>query len=244
MPGEYIGAYSSFVGSPAYEGKLQFDLWDVTPDTGRYDWDSLKAEIKKHGLRNSLLIAPMPTASTAQICGNTEAFEPLNSNIYKRKTLAGEFILVNKHLRKDLMKLNLWNKEMSDKIMINNGSVQNILEIPEDIRNIYKTVWEIKSKVIIDMAIDRGAFICQSQSLNLFFEKPEYRKLTSAHFYAWSKKLKCSSYYIRSKPLAQTQQFTIDPTKAKNYIDQSYKSSNDSVNGSENEETTCDSCGA
>lgn len=209
--GNYPGAYSTFEGSPASQGILQFDMWNVEP-SNRYDWKSLKESIKTYGLRNSLLLAPMPTASTSQILGFNECFEPFTSNIYKRKTLAGEFILVNKYLLQDLMKLGLWNKEIKDKMIIDDGSIQNIPEIPDDIKRLYKTVWEISQKVIIDMAADRGAYICQSQSMNLFMEEPTFKKLTSMHFYAWSKGLKTGMYYLRSKPKASAQKFTIDPS--------------------------------
>lgn len=208
------GAYSTFVGSPASRGILQFDMWNVQP-SDRYDWASLKSDIIKHGIRNSLLIAPMPTASTSQIMGFTESFEPITSNMYKRKTLAGEFILMNKYLIKDLVSLGLWNNNMKQSLIVNEGSVQNIHEIPEHIRALYKTVWEIKQKNVIDMAADRGAFIDQSQSMNLFMESPDYNKLSSMHFYAWQKGLKTGIYYLRSKPKAKTQQFTIDPNVSK-----------------------------
>ena len=211
---EYPGSYSSFIGSPASKGLLQFDLWNVKP-SDRYDWDALKSDIMKYGMRNSLLLAPMPTASTSQIMGFNEAIEPITSNIYKRKTMAGEFVIVNKYLLKDLMKLNLWNKDMRNKILINEGSIQNITEIPEDIRALYKTVWELSQKVIIDMAADRGAFICQSQSMNLFLEEPDFKKLTSMHFYSFQRGLKTGCYYLRSKPKAKVQQFTIDPSLSK-----------------------------
>lgn len=209
----YPGAYSTFDGSPASKGILQFDMWGVKPTM--YDWDKLKKDIQTYGIRNSLLLAPMPTASTSQIMGFHESFEPITSNIYKRKTLSGEFIVVNKHLIQDLIQLGLWNNEMKDKILLHDGSVQSIDEIPSTLKEIYKTVWEIKQKNILDMAADRGAFICQSQSLNIFMEDPDFKKLSSMHFYGWSKGLKTGSYYIRTKPKAKTQQFTIDPTFAK-----------------------------
>lgn len=211
---KYPGSYSSFEGSPASLGILQFDMWNTQP-SNRYDWITLKNNIMKYGLRNSLLLAPMPTASTSQILGFNEAFEPFTSNMYKRKTLAGEFIIVNKYLVKDLMKLNLWNKEVSDQLIINDGSIQDIEYIPKEIRELYKTVWEIKQRHIIDMATDRGSYICQSQSMNLFIEDPDFKKLTSMHFYAWEKGLKTGLYYLRSKPKAQAQKFTIDPTLVK-----------------------------
>lgn len=211
--------YSSFQGSPASKGVLQFDMWGVQPTPGRYDWDALKTNIQQFGLANSLLIAPMPTASTSQICGWNECFEPFTSNVYKRKTLAGEFILVNKHLVSDLMRLGLWDSTMRDRIVAAEGSVQGIAEIPSDIRELYKTVWEIKQRSVIDMAADRGAFICQSQSMNLFLESPDAKKLSAMHFYAWKKGLKTGMYYLRSKPRAKTQKFTLDPRLSKGNID-------------------------
>ena len=208
---KYPGAYSSFEGSPASQGILQFDMWGVTP-SDRYDWNYIKEQIKIYGLRNSLLLAPMPTASTSQILGFNECFEAFTSNIYKRKTLAGEFILVNKYLIRDLIDIGLWNKDLKDQIILADGSIQGIPSIPDNIKEIYKTVWEIKQKTVIDMAADRGAFICQSQSMNLFIEDPDFKKLSSMHFYAWQKGLKTGMYYLRSKPRAQAQKFTIDPT--------------------------------
>jgi len=211
---KYPGAYSTFEGSPASQGILQFDMWGVEPSE-RYDWNGLKQDIIKYGMRNSLLLAPMPTASTSQIMGFNECFEPITSNLYKRKTMAGEFILVNKYLVNDLLKLGLWNKDIKNKIIIEEGSIQDIPEIPEDIRDLYKTVWEIKQKVIIDQAADRGAFIDQSQSMNLFIAEPDFQKLTSMHFYSWSKGLKTGCYYLRSKPKAKQQKFTVDPSLLK-----------------------------
>jgi ribonucleoside-diphosphate reductase alpha chain len=209
---EYPGAYSTFSGSPMSKGLFQFDLWNVNPGNSRYDWDKLRSDILKYGIRNSLLVAPMPTASTSQIMGLNEAAECITSNIYKRKTLAGEFILVNKYLIKDLINEGIWNKDMKNKILLGEGSVQHIPEIPEKIRKLYKTVWEISQKVIIDQAADRGPYICQSQSMNLFIEDPDFKKLTSMAFYTFDKKLKTGCYYLRSKPKAKTQQFTIDPS--------------------------------
>lgn len=206
---EKDGAYSSFKGSPASEGLLQFDLWNVTPSS-RYNWEGLKNKVKEKGLRNSLLLAPMPTASTSQILGNNECFEPYTSNIYTRRTLSGEYIVVNKHLLNDLTRLNLWNEEMKQKLMASNGSVQNIAEIPAELKALYKTVYEISQKAIIDQAADRGAFICQSQSLNLFVESPNFGKLTSMHFYAWQKGLKTGMYYLRSKAAVDPIKFTLD----------------------------------
>ena len=203
------GAYSSFEGSPASEGLLQFDLWGVKP-SDRYDWDALKTEIKNTGLRNSLLLAPMPTASTSQILGNNECFEPYTSNIYTRRTLSGEYIIMNKHLLKDLIGLGLWNDELKQKLMAENGSIQNIDEIPADLKDLYKTVYELSQKVIIDQAADRGAYICQSQSLNLFVENPTFSKLSSMHFYGWQKGLKTGMYYLRSKAAVDPIKFTLD----------------------------------
>ena len=215
---KYPGAYVSFDWSPSSEGLLQFDLWNQTPNTqwNMWDWNGLKKEIKKYGLRNSKLISPMPTASTSNIMGFNECFEPFTSNVYKRKVLSGEFVLVNKYLIKDLMRLGIWDRDMKDKIILSEGSVQTIQEIPQEIKDLYKTVWEIKQKNIVDMSADRGIYICQTQSLNIFMEDPDFKKLTSMHFYNWQKGLKTSSYYLRTRPRAKTQQFTIDPTLAKN----------------------------
>ncbi len=203
------GAYQTFKGSPLSEGKFQFDLWEVAPSE-RYDWESLRKEVMEHGVRNSLLLAPMPTASTSQILGNNECFEPYTSNIYNRRVLSGEFAVVNKHLLKDLGALNLWNDNMKQRIIAANGSVQNIEEIPADLKEIYKTVWEIKQKTVIDMSADRGAYICQSQSLNLFVEQPNFGKLSSMHFYTWKKGLKTGMYYLRTKAAADAIKFTVD----------------------------------
>ncbi|MCC6583940.1 MAG: ribonucleoside-diphosphate reductase subunit alpha [Chitinophagales bacterium] len=208
------GPYESFKGSPISEGQFQFDMWGVTP-TNRWDWETLRKEIKEHGVRNSLLVAPMPTASTSQILGNNECFEPYTSNIYTRRVLSGQFMVVNKHLLKDLIDLGLWSEEMKNAIIANNGSIQPIDGIPQDIKELYKTAWEIKQRSIIDMAADRGAFIDQSQSLNLFMESPNYKKLTSAHFYAWEKGLKTGMYYLRSRPAVDPIKFTVDVEKAK-----------------------------
>jgi ribonucleoside-diphosphate reductase alpha chain len=203
------GAYATFQGSPASKGQFQFDLWGVEP-TLRWDWYRLKDEVVKHGVRNSLLVAPMPTASTSQILGNNECFEPYTSNIYVRRVLSGEFVVVNKHLLKDLVDLNLWNDDMKNKIIFHNGSIQAIDEIPANIKDIYKTVWEIKQRNIIDMAADRGAYICQSQSLNLFVDTPSAGKLTSMHFHAWKKGLKTGMYYLRTQAASQAVQFTVE----------------------------------
>jgi len=203
------GHYESYKGSPVSNGELQFDMWGVSP-TDRWDWDSLRKDIKKHGIRNSLLLAPMPTASTSQILGNNECFEPYTSNIYTRRTLSGEYIIVNKHLLKDLIKLNLWNEDMKQRLMAANGSIQAISEIPQELKDLYKTAYELSQKVIIDMSADRGAFICQSQSLNLFVENPNFGKLSSMHFYGWEKGLKTGMYYLRSKAAVDPIKFTLD----------------------------------
>mgnify|MGYP001136514363 CR=1 FL=1 len=205
------GSYVSFVGSPASQGKLQFDMWGVEP-SDRYDWSELKQNIVDHGLRNSLLVAPMPTASTSQIMGFNESFEPFTNNLFKRKTLSGEFVVMNKYLIRDLIRLGLWSGAMKDTILLNEGSVQNIPEIPDELKVIYKTVWEIKQRALIDLSIQRGPFICQSQSLNIFMEEPDFKKLSSMHFYGWANGLKTGSYYLRTRPRVKTQQFTIDPS--------------------------------
>jgi ribonucleoside-diphosphate reductase alpha chain len=210
------GAYSTYEGSPASQGILQFDMWGVSPESGNWDWDVLKAKIKEHGLRNSLLVAPMPTASTSQILGNNECFEPYTSNIYTRRVLSGEFIIVNKHLLKDLIRLGLWDDDMKNRLISENGSVQNIDEIPEDIKNLYKTVWEIKQKDLIDMSADRGAYIDQSQSFNVHMPNPNFGKLTSMHFYAWKQGLKTGMYYLRTKAAADAIKFTVDQSKLQN----------------------------
>ena len=211
LPEKIIGSYSSFVDSPASKGILQFDMWNIQPGNERYDWDALKNSIMNHGLRNSLLVAPMPTASTSQILGFNECFEPFTSNLYSRRTLAGEFVVVNKYLMKELIKLGYWNEQIKNNIIANKGSVQQLSILPEHIRNKYKIVWEIPMKHLIDMATDRGAFICQSQSLNLWMEDPTYNSLTSMHFYSWKKGLKTGIYYLRRKAKHQPQQFTIEP---------------------------------
>jgi ribonucleoside-diphosphate reductase alpha chain len=203
------GAYETFPGSPASQGKLQFDLWGVTP-SNRWEWDLLKDEIKEFGMRNSLLMAPMPTASTAQILGNNECFEPYTSNIYTRRVLAGEYIIVNKHLLKDLVSLGVWNEDVKNKLIANNGSVQNIAEVPDNLKALYKTAWELSQKAIIDMSAERGAFICQSQSLNIFMENANLGKLTSMHFYAWEQGLKTGMYYLRTKAATDAIKFTVD----------------------------------
>jgi ribonucleoside-diphosphate reductase alpha chain len=202
--------YSTFEGSPISRGEFQFDLWGVQP-SGRYNWSELRREIAQYGIRNSLLIALMPTASTSQILGNNECIEPYTSNIYSRRTIAGDFIIVNKYLVRDLMGLGLWSTAMKNKIIANNGSVVNIEEIPENIKQLYKTAWEIKQKAIIQLSIDRGPFVCQTTSMNLFFQNPDYNKLTSAFFYGWKNRIKTGCYYIRSQPTAEAQKFTIEP---------------------------------
>lgn len=205
------GPYETFAGSPASQGKLQFDLWNVEP-TARWNWNELKTQIQQHGMRNSLLVAPMPTASTAQILGNNECFEPYTSNLYTRRVLSGEFIVVNQHLLRDLVRLGIWNESLKNKLIAANGSVQEIPEIPADIRELYKTAWEIKQRTLIDMAADRGAFICQSQSLNIFMPNPTHAKLTSMHFYGWKRGLKTGMYYLRSKAAAEATKFTVTET--------------------------------
>jgi ribonucleoside-diphosphate reductase alpha chain len=207
------GPYETFAGSPASQGILQFDMWKVDPTNDRYDWTELKRRIMKYGIRNSLLMAPMPTASTSQILGYNECIEPITSNIYNRRTMAGEFILTNKYLMSDLLKLDLWNDKIKNNIIANNGSVQHIEAIPQEIRDKYKTVWELPMKHLIDMSADRGAFICQSQSLNLWLEDPNYNSLTSMHFYSWSKGLKTGIYYLRRRARHQAQKFTIEPER-------------------------------
>lgn len=233
---KYRGAYSTFDGSPLSKGLFQFDMWegDDNKKPSMYDWDKLREDVMRYGVRNSLLLAPMPTASTSQIMGFTESFEIITSNIYKRKTLAGEFIIINKYLLQDLIRMKLWSKEMKDLILINEGSIQNITTIPQHIRDLYKTAWEIKQKIYIDQAADRGRFICQSQSMNIFLEVPDYNKLNSIHFYTWSKGLKSGMYYLRTKPKANAQQFTIDPNKSKSNI----------LSTSSSTENVCESCSA
>jgi ribonucleoside-diphosphate reductase alpha chain len=228
----HLGSYSTFEGSPASKGILQFDMWNVDPTKhGRYDWNDLKENIINYGLRNSLLLAPMPTASTSQILGNNECFEPFTSNIYSRRTLAGDFVIPNKYLMNELSALGLWNEEIKDNIILNKGSIQHIECIPQKVKDKYKIVWEIPMKHVIDMAADRGAFICQSQSLNLWMEDPDYKALTSMHFYSWQAGLKTGIYYLRRKPKHQPQQFTIAPT------------SNANVNASLSEkEEICEMC--
>ena len=210
------GPYETFKGSPLSKGQFEFDLWGVKPESGRWDWENLRLDVMNHGVRNSLLVAPMPTASTSQILGNNECFEPYTSNIYTRRVLSGEFIIVNKYLLHDLVELGLWNNDMKNKIITANGSIQDIAEIPADIKELYKTVWEIKMRTIIDMAADRGAYICQSQSLNLFVSSPNAAKLTSMHFYAWKKGLKTGMYYLRTQAASQAVKFTVENQGGKN----------------------------
>jgi ribonucleoside-diphosphate reductase alpha chain len=233
------GAYETFKGSPLSEGKFQFDLWDVAP-SDRHDWEGLRKQVMEHGVRNSLLLAPMPTASTSQILGNNECFEPYTSNIYNRRVLSGEFAVVNKHLLKDLGKLNLWNDNMKQRIIAANGSVQNIEEIPADLKEIYKTVWEIKQKTIIDMSADRGAFICQSQSLNLFVEQPNFAKLSSMHFYTWKRGLKTGMYYLRTKAAADAIKFTVDAAVLNQTKDEKVAAISCSLDNPEG----CEACGS
>lgn len=214
---EQDGPYSTYEGCPVSKGILQYDMWGVTP-TSLWDWSQLKEKISKHGIRNSLLLAPMPTASTAQILGNNESFEPYTSNVYNRRVLSGEFQVVNHHLLRDLTECDLWDDDMKNKIIGANGSIQQIESIPKNIRDLYKTVWEISNKVLINMAADRGAFIDQSQSFNIHVAEPNYGKLTSIHFYGWKKGLKTGMYYLRTKPAAQAIQFTVDKKKLDNKV--------------------------
>jgi len=209
-----FGTYETYEGSPVSKGQLQYDMWGVTP-TNLHDWASLKAKIAKHGIRNSLLLAPMPTASTAQILGNNESVEAYTSNIYTRRVLSGEFQVVNQHLLRDLTERNLWNDDIKNAIIAANGSIQNVKEIPEEIRALYKTVWEISQKVVIQQAADRGAFIDQSQSLNIHIADPNFGKMSSMHFYGWKQGLKTGMYYLRTKPAVNAIQFTVDKTKIK-----------------------------
>ena len=231
----FVGAYSSFEESPISKGIFQFDLWDKTP-TDRYDWILLKNKIKLNGIRNSLCVALMPTASTSQILGNNECFEPFTSNIYMRRTLAGEFMLTNKYLIKSLCELNLWNNEIKNEIIRQKGSIQNIKEIPENIKSIFKIVWEIEPKVLIEMARDRGAYICQSQSMNLWIDDPNYKNLTKTHFYAWKQGLKTGIYYLRRKPKHHAQQFTVEPVKKKENNDKKLSSFGSNPNIHQEEE--------
>merc|ERR1711967_216816 len=212
---ERDGAYESFSGSPASKGQLQFDLWSRKPKSGRWDWTALKAKIAKHGLRNSLLLAPMPTASTAQILGNNESFEPYTQNLYVRRVLSGEFVQVNKHLLKDLIARDLWTEEVRQQLIALNGSVQHIDQIPADIKELYKTVWEIKQRAVLDMSADRGAYIDQSQSLNIHMVDASAAKLSSMHFHAWQLGLKTGMYYLRTKAAVDAIKFTVEVDKVK-----------------------------
>jgi ribonucleotide reductase alpha subunit len=229
---EHRGAYMSFEGSPASKGILQFDMWNVEP-SDRYDWTELKKSIMAHGMRNSLLLAPMPTASTSQILGFNECFEPLTSNIYSRRTMAGEFVVANNYLMRELIELGIWNDKIKNNIIANKGSIQQLTIIPEHIRNKYKIVWEMPMKHLIDMSADRGAFICQSQSLNLWLEDPNYNTLTSMHFYSWKQGLKTGIYYLRRKAKHQAQQFTVEPEK-----------NEEEQNVEKDEHDICDMCSA
>merc|ERR1712084_1462 len=209
---ERDGAYETFAGSPASQGKLQFDLWGLTPKSGRWDWAGLKARIVKHGLRNSLLVAPMPTASTAQILGNNESFEPYTQNLYVRRVLSGEFVQVNRHLLRDLVKRKLWTEDLRMQLIAQNGSVQN-LDLPADLRELYKTVWEIKQRIVLDMAADRGPYIDQSQSLNIHMVDASTSKLSSMHLYGWQLGLKTGMYYLRTKAATDAVKVTVDVAK-------------------------------
>ena len=207
------GTYETYEGSPTSQGLLQPDLWNVTPSS-RWDWAKLRKDLAEHGCRNSLLLAPMPTASTAQILGNNESFEPFTSNMFTRRVLAGEFAVVNKYLLNDLIARGLWTPEIRNQIIADKGSVQGVAGIPDDLKALYKTTWEIKQKCVLDMSADRGAFICQSQSLNLHIAEPSPGKLTSMHFYAWKKGLKTGMYYLRTRPKADAIAFTVDQAMA------------------------------
>merc|ERR1712118_38105 len=211
---ERDGAYETYAGSPTSQGRLQFDLWGVTPSSGRWDWAGLKAQIARHGLRNSLLVAPMPTASTAQIIGNNESFEPYTQNLYVRRVLSGEFVQVNRHLLRDLIERGLWTDEMRMQLIAHNGSVQHV-DLPSELKELYKTVWEIKQRAVLDMAADRGAYIDQSQSLNIHMIDATTAKLSSMHFHGWQRGLKTGMYYLRTKAAADAIKFTVDVTTAR-----------------------------
>ena len=234
------GPYKTYEGSPVSKGIFQFDMWGVVPSSKRWDWTKLKREVKKHGVRNSLLLAPMPTASTSQILGNNECFEPYTSNIYTRRVLSGEFIVVNKHLLKDLIKLKLWDENMKDTLMAANGSIQDIKEIPDDIKLLYRTVWEVSQKSIIDMAADRGAYICQSQSMNIHMQDANFGKLTSMHFHAWKKGLKTGLYYLRTKAAADAIKFTIVKDEKASDKDQEQAAMQCSIDNQDD----CEMCGS
>lgn len=205
------GPYETFKGSPLSQGKFQFDLWDDFKHVSdRYDWEALRKDVVKYGARNSLLVAPMPTASTSQVLGNNESFEPFTANVYTRRVLAGEFVCVNKHLVRDLIKINLWTSDIKNQLVANNGSVQDIKKIPDHLKKLYKTVWEIPQRRLIDLAAARGPFICQSQSLNLYMPNPEFKKMTAMHFYGWERGLKTGQYYLRSRPARDAIKFTVN----------------------------------
>ena len=206
------GPYETFEGSPTSQGILQYHMWNTTP-SDLWNWDTLIEDIKTHGLRNSLLLAPMPTASTSQILGNNECIEPYTSNMYLRRTLAGEFLVMNKHLVSELVELGLWSKDIKDDIVHHDGSIQHMKNLPEEIRNIFKTSWEMSQKALIDQSAERGSYICQSQSLNLFMANPDFKKLSSMHFYAWEKGLKTGLYYLRTQAASKAVKFTLDPNK-------------------------------
>ena len=237
------GPYETWKGSPISNGVFQFDMWKVKP-TDRWEWDLLREEVKKHGVRNSLLLAPMPTASTAQILGNNECFEPYTSNIYTRRVLSGEFIIVNKHLLRDLVKLGIWNDRLKNKLMASNGSIQNIDEIPENIKELYKTAWEISQKEILDMAADRGAYIDQSQSLNIFMENANFAKLTSMHFYGWKAGLKTGMYYLRTKSATDAIKFTLDKPAISEPVAKTEEERMAEISCSLDDPDNCVSCGS
>ena len=235
LPNQYAGAYSSFIGSPLSEGKFQFDLWGVEPsEKMKPEWEALRADIQKHGARNSLLIALMPTASTSQILGWNECIEPFTNNIYTRRTLAGTFVIVNKYLIADLLELGIWNQTLKDKIIMADGSVQEITEIPQEIRDRYKTVWELKQKSLIDLAADRAPFVCQTQSMNLFVKNPTYKTLNAMHFYSWKKGLKTGIYYLRSQAKSSAQKFSVDLEKTNSVSNVSESGKKENENGKEN----------
>ena len=237
------GPYETWKGSPISEGVFQFDMWKVKP-SDRWEWELLREEVKKHGVRNSLLLAPMPTASTAQILGNNECFEPYTSNIYTRRVLSGEFIIVNKHLLRDLVKLGIWNDRLKNKLMASNGSIQNIDEIPENIKELYKTAWEISQKEILDMAADRGAYIDQSQSLNIFMENANFAKLTSMHFYGWKAGLKTGMYYLRTKSATDAIKFTLDKAAISEPVAKTEEERMAEISCSLDDPDDCVSCGS
>jgi len=243
------GPYESFKGSPLSKGAFQFDLWGVTPSSGRWDWEHLREEVQAWGVRNSLLVAPMPTASTSQILGNNECFEPYTSNIYTRRVLSGEFVVVNKHLLKDLIELGLWNDQMKNELIAANGSIQHMEDIPSHIKVLYRTVWEIPQKAILDMAADRGAYICQSQSLNIHIQEPNFGKLTSMHFYAWKKGLKTGMYYLRTKAAADAIKFTVQKKQAqevvaKSVVDTALQQQQESIVCAIDDPDGCVACGS